>query len=384
MAFTERYVRSDAAGGGDGTTDANSGGTGAFTFTEAETDMATPRTGYRYNVKAGTYSVAADMTAKTWTAGTASALNVLRGFNSTIGDLDDQGRNADGTLNTTSFPVLPLTGTWTPGNNMLFQNLNISAASLNGIMIGTTFTDYFGFLNCNLTQSSSGSAVQVVVGDNDVFFINCDVTASATSHGDLIDCDSNLVIMDTRITAASTSGNKSLVKVFDLSMCGCTLSGTTNNYGVELANAVRPQQCQIYGNTFYSLAQPIRLPNTTPVGPLIMSGNHVTDCTEWIQNLHSATASITLIEHTTRIRDVTTPRTGVELITSGLVTTDTGDASTDYNDAGAGDFTLIAAAPGAGTGPNGNDIGAWPADAAAGGGGTSMIGPGGGMIGRGY
>lgn len=35
MAWTKRYVRADAAGGGDGTTDTNSGANGAWTFAEA-------------------------------------------------------------------------------------------------------------------------------------------------------------------------------------------------------------------------------------------------------------------------------------------------------------------------------------------------------------
>src|SRR3954469_22755033 len=86
MAWTERYVRSDAAGSGDGTTNTNSGGTGAFTLAEAITHSTT-NTGIRYNVKAGTF--ANTTTSRTFSgAGTTTAPNWWRGFNATIGDID--------------------------------------------------------------------------------------------------------------------------------------------------------------------------------------------------------------------------------------------------------------------------------------------------------
>jgi hypothetical protein len=84
MAWTERYVRSDAAGGGDGTTNTNSGGTGAWTLAEA---VAAVAAGHRVNVRAGTY--ANTTTTHTFaTAGTTTAPIWWRGFTSTPGDLD--------------------------------------------------------------------------------------------------------------------------------------------------------------------------------------------------------------------------------------------------------------------------------------------------------
>jgi hypothetical protein len=90
MAWTERYVRADAAGGGDGTTDANSGGTGAWTLAEAITSVAA---GHRVNVRAGTY--ANTTTTRTFAnAGTTTAPIWWRGFTSTAGDLDTEPTSA--------------------------------------------------------------------------------------------------------------------------------------------------------------------------------------------------------------------------------------------------------------------------------------------------
>src|SRR3954447_7437305 len=84
MAWTERYVRSDAAGGGDGTTNTNSGANGAWTLAEA---VANEAAGMRINVRAGTY--ASTTTSRTFAAaGTTTAPIWWRGFNSTPGDID--------------------------------------------------------------------------------------------------------------------------------------------------------------------------------------------------------------------------------------------------------------------------------------------------------
>lgn len=97
MAWTERYVRADAAGGGDGTTDSNSGANGAYTLAEAMA-VTTPN-GIRFNVKSGTYTCDSSATrsfSQTISAGTACC---FRGFNTTIGDLDNE-------TDPTNFPSL--------------------------------------------------------------------------------------------------------------------------------------------------------------------------------------------------------------------------------------------------------------------------------------
>lgn len=98
MAWTERYVRADAAGSGDGTTDTNSGANGAWTLAEA---AAAATAGQRVNVKAGTYTLSGSLSL----ANSGDATNAIwwRGFNSTIGDLDDVDVS-------TNFPLIDGTG----------------------------------------------------------------------------------------------------------------------------------------------------------------------------------------------------------------------------------------------------------------------------------
>lgn len=87
MAWVERFVRADAAGGGDGTTDANSGANGAWTLAEA---IAAYAAGQRINVRGDVGTYANTTTSRTFaTAGTTIAPVWWRGFNSTPGDLDN-------------------------------------------------------------------------------------------------------------------------------------------------------------------------------------------------------------------------------------------------------------------------------------------------------
>lgn len=80
MAWTERYVTPTGAGANNGTSEAN-----AWTLAQAFSGMAA---GHRLNVKAGTYSIGATLSPSF--PGTSSAPVAMRGYKTTIGDLDSQ------------------------------------------------------------------------------------------------------------------------------------------------------------------------------------------------------------------------------------------------------------------------------------------------------
>ena len=86
MAWNERYLRDDAAGGGDGTTDTNSGANGAWTLAEA---VANEAAGMRINVRGAGSAFPMAATTRTLAAvGTTTAPIWWRGFNTTPGDID--------------------------------------------------------------------------------------------------------------------------------------------------------------------------------------------------------------------------------------------------------------------------------------------------------
>jgi hypothetical protein len=121
MAWTERFVRSDAAGGGDGTTDTNSGANGAWTLAEAATAVTG---GTRVNVRAGTYSLTTT-TLSLAVEGTVASKIWWRGFNTSPGDLDSDF--------TTAKPVISFTSGHlaVSGDHQIFTNLQISGGSTN-------------------------------------------------------------------------------------------------------------------------------------------------------------------------------------------------------------------------------------------------------------
>ena len=78
MAFNEKYVTVTGGGLHDGSSEAN-----AWTFAEAYSNHAA---GDRLNIKAGTYNV--DAVYNAWVQGSISTPISLRGYKTTIGDLD--------------------------------------------------------------------------------------------------------------------------------------------------------------------------------------------------------------------------------------------------------------------------------------------------------
>jgi hypothetical protein len=352
VAFTERYVSVAGAGAHDGTSEAN-----AWTMAEGITNGVG---GQRLNIKAGSYSQGAATLANA----TAAAHLVWRGYNSTIGDLDDQGRNADGTLNTTNFPAVTITGILEAGNWNVLQNLNFSGA-LSSTLVGGFAADNWELVNCQVVNSQNNASARCVVFDNACAAIGSDLYCSGAAHASVLDADAATLVYGCRIRG--TSASASLLTVDNGTVLRNAFIGPAAN-GVVYQTINSLVMHLIAGNTFYDAGTCISLPNQATVASVIIIDNHATDSSKWIDNLYSATASVSLVEVHNRLRDITTPRTGIETVTFGEVTTDTGGSATDYKDAAGGDFHLIPGAPGRGVGlvPN-SDIGAYQGTAFRGG-----------------
>jgi hypothetical protein len=153
MAWTERYVRADAAGGGDGTTDSNSGANGAWTLAEAITSAVG---GHRVNIKAGTY--ANTTTTRTFaTAGTTTTILWWRGFKTTIGDMDTASHGTF--LAGTETPAITFTtGQFSvTGAYQKFSNLDVSSAiTTSGAILNTVARTQF--TRCRAENSNAGAS----------------------------------------------------------------------------------------------------------------------------------------------------------------------------------------------------------------------------------
>jgi len=193
MAGTTRYVRSDAAGGGDGTTDTNSGANGAYTITEA---AAVVGTGIDFHVKTGTYTLAANLTLG---AGSTESPNRWIGFKTTPGDLESVGRaTATGELDDTDFPIIDGVGSYgvTMGSHNSLRCLTITG-SANGVLL-TASTSYHVWRVRIEQSNASGSSAKCF--------------SNSTNYGSLSDCD---------LLLASTSGSAVIVSVGRGGCVGC-------------------------------------------------------------------------------------------------------------------------------------------------------------------
>lgn len=361
MAFTERYVTDAAAGGGDGQI-----GT-PWTLAEALTNAVA---GDRVNILSDSgYSLGADTVTN---VGTISDLIVFRGYNSSIGDLEGLGWNADGSLNVTDFPVITLTGLLQANQYVHFEALSFTGAR-SAVLIGDTTVDRWSMAQCKVVNTQNNAAARCVQFDNNGVLINCDFECSGAAHGFLVNGDVNTKILGCRFKLVAASPCAKFDG--DGEAIGCVFIG---NGGVGIGVQVNEAAIVVIANTtFYDLAQALVFPNTAMTYAPILFNNHVTDCGEYINSLYSGTADLAVLEFSNRTRDNTTPRTGIgDGVNVDEITTDTGGIATDYTDAGSDDLTLISAAPGKATGMRRyTDIGGLQRQEPAGGGGL-LVHPG--------
>ena len=335
MAFAERYVTQGAGGGGAGTSG------DPWTLSEG---FANAVAGDRVNIQsdAGYSSGALSVS----NVGSLTQLIVFRGYNSSIGDLENLGRNSDGTLNTTNFPVITLTGAITPNTLVCFQNLNITGSIATTGIIYSTGVDNVQIISCKLLNSGNGYCIRL---DNQCNLIDTDFECSGSSHNIVVDIDNQCLVVGCRFKGNEVSGT--LLAMESSVIDSCAFLANSTSVGIELGAQFGGTRI-IKNNTFYNLGTAITLANSaTYTSILVLINNHVTDCGTYINNLYSATSTWAIIEMNERTRDNTTPRTGIgDGINIGEVIIDTGGPETDYVDAGNGDITLIPAAPGVDTG----------------------------------
>jgi len=328
MAYTERYTTVAGGGAHDGTSEAN-----AWTWAEMRVVSHSP--GDKINIKAGSYGTVTGFTSP---AGDATQQIIYSGYNSVIDDLDNQGNNADGSLNTTNFPTITLSSIITPAVFNVFQNLLISA-SLTTAPIYTTANDGWCIKSCLIIQTGTGYGVR---GDNAVALIGATFRCTNTSHNTVADFDRFPSIQGCRFEG--TEAGAILLNFEDGVVDGNAFSGPSDAIAITFTG--NSALTTIKNNTVYGCGTAIRLPNIAVAFPAVIMNNHITDNAVYIDNPYSATANNVCLEVNNRTRDNTVARTGIgDNLRVGEVTTDTGGWATDYVDAPNGDITLIPAAP---------------------------------------
>ena len=235
MAFSERYVRADAAGGGDGTTNSNSGATGAFTLAEAITH-STSNTGIRYNVLVGTYTFTT--TSHTFSgAGTATAANWWRGFNTTIGDCD-----TDFTLTRPEFSYTTGQVTFS-GANQIVSSIKVTSqcTTTNGAVNVTARP--VRFYNCHFENTADHVAARAFTfnsGSNDCSANACYFKSTTTA---------NCVQMSTNCYmhgCVVEGGNFGLSSAAVAGIAFCLFKGH-GNHGIQVSQAISAHNCTFYG-----------------------------------------------------------------------------------------------------------------------------------------
>jgi len=355
MAITEYYVRDDAAGGGDGTTNTNSGANGAFTWAQLQTRMSAgaAAAGDRYNIRTGTYSLSAT---DTWTNdGTSASPIVFRGFSSTIGDLDTQGRTGgNGALDTTNYPVISYTAT----NRLnasgsafcIFQNLSltVAGAGVSNPVLATSATGVC--IQCSATNPSTNASAQ---GISTVVAINCDGALTGGSGGSCAIAVSASAIA-CRVVQSQADGirNSSSTGL----VYGCTVANCGGD-GIKFTSTTVSAILHAIGNTVDDCTgNAISVASTAFTGlTLIAVNNHVTDSgANGFYSNYDGTAQIAGCFLNNRTRTNTTAAINgfddwAAATTIGHVTSGSTDAD-DFTNAGSNDYSLISASASKGVG----------------------------------
>tara|TARA_R110000868_G_scaffold63328_1_gene191300 strand:+ start:28 stop:1185 length:1158 start_codon:yes stop_codon:yes gene_type:complete len=372
MALTKRYVRADASGTGNGTTDANSGANGAFTWAQFITDINTPRAGYKYIVMSIGGAFANGTTTTTLTGdGTTTSPNVIEGCYQTEGDLLANGRDSVGALVTTNFPVISYTGTtarlaFNTADYLVFRCLSVTSAASNPTMqmsIGSVI-DQCLVTNTGtnaLSQAITSTAINATVSNSDLS------TASTGSDSAVKNSGADMLVIGCRIKCVPGVGITTTTRA---TIVACTIFEST--IGVAIAAS---QTLVVINTTIANCTGDGIDVAAAVILPIRIINCHITGNGGYGVDWNAATCAKTTINN--RFRDNTSGDQSVtddwiEGTSVRNVTSNDTDGD-DFTNQGADDYSLLVTAPAivAGIGYR-NPIGAHGAGSFGSGGGSAL------------
>lgn len=337
-AITERYVTADSDGG-----DGSAGN--PWTLTEA---FAAAAAGDRVNIKAGTY------TRTGWDTvtvdGTAASPIIWRGYNSTIGDLDTQGHDANGSLNVTNFPVIAYGDTYAmnvSGHNYgILQNIKITGNRAGFLTNPAATTVFFRCYVENTSTNSSATAITTAIGNT---IIDCDAKLSGGSGGSAaISAGGNAIILYSRVLGSSNHGI--LCSNSGTYVIGCSIDDVAGD-GIAFTSTMTshlPPVC--IGNTIYSCGgDGISVANAAyTTRSLIAVNNIIAESASYgIDSGYSGSGNLMLVSLFNRfIANTSGTTNGFADWAAGLAigNVSTGTVADELTDAAGGDFRLKSAA----------------------------------------
>ena len=373
MAWTERYCSPSGGGAHDGTSEAD-----AWDLAEAITNYAS---GHRINVIAGTY--ANTTTNRTFgTAGTATSPIWWRGYNSTIGDLDDAPTSQ--LTPGTDMPEF----TWTTGRAIISSGADYQSFSSIAWDSATTTTatvshtgDRCFFRRCRVDNTGTTSSVHALR----ILGVYVHVEANHiknTTHGDCLNLGSSGRAF---IHGNFFEGGDNGVDAGDTVAVVRNIFDDPDGDAIRITDANNP--CYIIGNSIYSpggdgieLTQP-------PDGTFIIN-NIFSEVGGYAINQSSGTDTLEIHIDGNLYHSLTSGE--LNGITEDVQFNKQTDSSSPFTNAGSDDFT-----PDSGSNARENgmpglfeangpttylNIGAVQHQATGGGGVVKLIGVGGGLI----
>lgn len=385
MAIVEKYVTTTGAGTNSGDDEAN-----AYAWSHVNDAMTaggslTASAGWRFNIKAGTYSISST---DTFTVdGTTASPIIFRGYNSAIGDLDAQGRNSDGSLNTTNFPVLSYASATrlnaTGSDNLIFQNLKVTVAStgFSGALLnlGVNNIAYRCYVD---NISTNAAAVAIGMSNATISVIDCDAALTGASGGSGAIAISASVarVIGCRVVLSQAAGITSTSSTGHILIAFCTIANCGAG-GIVYTSTTASTTFTLLCNTIDDITgDGFSHGNAAFTGVQVFIGNHVSDCSAYGFDCdYDGTGQLAGFFAFNRTRDNASGAINgfddwASASTLEHVTTDTDDAG-DFTAAGSNDYSLITAAPGKGTGfPRYADAGAMQRQETSAGGGGPIMG----------
>lgn len=293
MAWTEKYIRSDALNGtGNENTAANSW-TLAYALDGARTYGAPM---HFYVIADGTHTLTTDISAKdgyynqpNWFEGRDSSGDAITPARTGIGT----GVYDNGPLDTTDYPDISMSSEvrWTIGDYSILDRLDISVNEASGCNAGS---NAIVLANCSVTNSYTGARWMIYLG-NEGRAINCDFEDAANSGVLYATGGPGNLLYGNRIKINSTN---SASKVFTSNLRVACVNNLFIGNSTGTITAIDHDWWYggvIKNNTFYLIDTCIEAPNKAQNGPYCILDNLVWDCDKFLTNPYGASAAQTVI-----------------------------------------------------------------------------------------